>query len=84
MVFTGVPFRRVNNNEQHIRVLQVDKSTNLIYLRKKNDLGYNGVVTKRLQNVIHEIESLYCVKLVVLFQPTHYFLYNANDALLFL
>ena len=66
-----------------VRVLQLNKSTNLIYLRKQNDLGYNGVPTKRLQTILDDLEKDYKVKMECLIQPTHYFPFNANDALTF-
>jgi len=65
------------------RVLQLDKSTNLVYLRKQNHLGYNGVPTKRLQTILDDLEKEYKVQMKVLIQPTHYFPFNANDALTF-
>ena len=83
---TGIQKRKLGENPSDndpLRILQLDKSTNLIYLRAKNDLGYNGIPTKRLLALITRVEAKYKVKIHVLVQPTHYFLFNANDALLF-
>lgn len=85
-VETGIKKRKRGERKKDsdpIRVLQLDKSTNLIYLRAQNRLGYNGIPTKRLKKIINELETSYCVQLDILVQPTHYFCFNACDALLF-
>ena len=85
-VDTGILERKsgeAKSSDDPIRVLQLDKSTNLIYLRKQNRLGYNGVPTKRMQAIIDEIEKKFCVQIDILVQPTHYFCFNACDALVF-